>query len=67
MTSVSAKFKSDHHIQARREYEFVSIKYIINNAYLLNVERVVIAQRYQRRQEPIFESKVGIQNRKCNC
>jgi len=22
MTSVSAKFKSDHHIQARREYEF---------------------------------------------
>lgn len=25
MTSVSAKFKSDHHIQARREYEFVSI------------------------------------------
>lgn len=28
MTSVSAKFKSDHHIQARREYEFVSLKII---------------------------------------
>ena len=67
MTSVSAKFKSDHHIQARREYEFVSIKYYIGFTYLFNTERVNNAQRYQRRQKLIFESKVGIKNRKYNC
>ena len=67
MTSVSAKFKSDHHIYARREYEFVSIKYNIGFTYLFNTERVNNAQRYQRRQKLIFESKVGIKNRKYNC